>query len=221
MNRLALLFALASTLPVFTCAQKIEPRDTIPTNRLDSIPGPDAEAILIESYAARFDPQKALLFSAILPGAGQVYNKQYWKVPIIYGGFVVLGIGMSELHQNYMLFKDMLFNVLNEPNVPVIIDQTTGLTSLGNFVRGGTIVSSKYGLTTEQLRAQVNKWHRDRDFTIMLTGVWYVLQVVEAHVGAHLKEFDVNPQLKVSIEPTFRNNMMTGRSSGVALTLKF
>lgn len=221
MKRLALLFALAFAIPALTCAQQLEDRDSIPTNRLDSIPAGSDEAILIESYAARYDPQKALMFSAILPGAGQVYNKAYWKVPIIYGGFVVLGIGMHELHENYMLFKDMLFNVLNEPNVPVIVDQATGLTALGNFVRGGQVVSSQYGLTVEQLRSQVNKWHRDRDFTVMLTAVWYVLQMVEAHVDAHLKEFDVNPQLKVSIEPSIRNSVMTGRSSGVSLTLKF
>jgi hypothetical protein len=221
MKKLALFFAFVLAVPALMSAQELEPGDTTSTNRLDSITLGGDEAIAIKSYAARYDPQKALLYSAILPGAGQIYNKDYWKVPIIYGGFVALGIGMRELHQNYMLFKDMLFNILNEPNVPIIIDSGTGLTALGNFVRGGQIVSSQYGLTVEQLRAQVNRWQRDRDFTVMLTAVWYALQMVEAHVGAHLKEFDVNPQLQVSVEPSIRNHIMTGRSTGVALTLKF
>jgi hypothetical protein len=221
MIRVVILFSLVLFAPAFVVAQELERRDTIPTHSLDSIGQPGDEITRIRTYADRFDPQKALLLSAILPGAGQVYNKKYWKVPIIYGGFIGLGYFMHELHGNYKTLKDMLFNILNEPDRPIIVDRATGLTSLGNYYRNGQFVSAKYGFTTEQLRSQVNKWQRDRDFTVMLTAGWYLLQMVDAHVDAHLKEFDVNPQLKVSIEPSIRSNVMTGRTTGMALTLKF
>jgi hypothetical protein len=220
MTRVILFFALTLLVPALTMGQEFEQRDTIPTHSLDTIAQPGEEITRIRTYADRFDPQKALLLSAVLPGAGQIYNKKYWKVPIIYGGFIGLGYVMHELHDNYMLFKDMLYNILNEPAEPIIVGPD-GLTSLGNYVRGGQIVSSQYGLNTEQLRAQVTRWNRDRDFTVMLTAGWYLLQMVDAHVDAHLKEFDVNPELKVSIEPMINSNVMTGRTTGMALTFKF
>jgi hypothetical protein len=219
--RKSALFITLVVLPLVTRGQQDQQADSIPTRRLDSIgaQAPSDEIVRIESYAARFDPQKALLYSAILPGAGQVYNRAYWKVPIIYGGFFALGYVMRELQDQHKELKDMLFNVLNEPANPVAVNGDT--TALGNILRGGQVVSPKYLYNTEQLRARVNRWQRDRDFTVMLTALWYVLQLVEAHVDAHLKEFDVNPQLKVSIEPSIRSNVLTGRTSGLALTFKF
>lgn len=221
--RNSLLFSILLA-PLLTMAQQEQEADTIPTRRLDSIGSvtPGDEIVRIQSYAAQFDPQRALLLSAILPGAGQVYNKAYWKVPIIYGGFVALGYVMRELHLQQEEFKDLLFNVLNEPASPVATNGTSsGITALGNIINGNRVVDPKYRMNVDQLRSQVNRWQRDRDFTVMLTALWYVLQMVEAHVDAHLKEFDVNPELKVSIEPSIRSNVLTGRTNGVALTLRF
>src|SRR4030095_7395030 len=66
-------------------------------------------------------------------------------------------------------------------------------------------------LTTDQLQNIVNKARRERDLMIILMGGMYILQIVDAHVDAHLKEFDLNPNLKVSIEPMMEQNPMIGR----------
>ena len=222
--RKSLLFFVLVALPFLTRAQQQQESDTIPTRQLDSIgtTTPNDEIVRIQSYAARLNPQRALLLSAILPGTGQVYNKAYWKVPIIYGGFVVGGYAIHLLHQERQQFKDALFSLLNEPASPIIVDNATGLTSLGNYeLPDGRVVSSLNRFNIDQLRNYVNRWERDRNFVVMLTGLWYILQMVEAHVDAHLKEFDVNPQLKVSVEPSIRSTVLTGRTSGVALTFKF
>ena len=76
-------------------------------------------------------------------------------------------------------------------------------------------------LTTGQLRRIVDQSRRERDFMIILMGGMYILQMVDAHVDAHLKEFDINPRLQVSIEPNIEQNMMTGRTTGFAVVFKF
>ena len=76
-------------------------------------------------------------------------------------------------------------------------------------------------LTKDQLRTLVDKTRRERDFFLIMNGLWYILQMVDAHVDAHLKEFDVNPKMQVSIEPMMENSLMTGRNSGISLIIKF
>lgn len=172
----------------------------------------------IETYAARYNPRKAMLYAAVFPGAGQFYNRKYWKMPLVYGGFYGIGWLMNVNQKYYIKYKGELFNLLNEPKVPVV--NSEGFTALGNKVVGSEIVSPS-GLRQEQLRNAVNRFRRDRDFMVFMTFLFYMMQMVDAHVDAHLKEFDVNPQLQVSLEPSMRNDPMTGRTSGFALTMRF
>ena len=174
--------------------------DTTRTALTDTLPAfKGKKVITIESYAKRFDPRKALLYAAVFPGAGQAYNKKYWKLPIVYGGFATT-IFLINLYQGYYTkYKSELFVIINEP--------------------GKT--KSPSGFTEDQLRSLVNSNRRERDFYIALTGFWYVLQMVDAHVDAHLKEFDLNPQLKVRLEPSMTNDQFLGRSTGVSLKLRF
>jgi len=170
------------------------PADTVMMNT-------DQQVISIDTYAKRFNPRKALFYSAILPGAGQAYNQKYWKVPLVYGGFA-FGIYMVKNYQeDYLYAKDQLFEILNDPI--------------------GTGGISSGGYKEQQLRNAVNQNERYRNFWIILNGFWYILQIIDAHVDAHLKEFELNPQLKVRIEPMIENNAMTGKTTGMALTLRF
>lgn len=160
----------------------------------------DKQIVEIESYAKRFDPRKALMFSAVLPGSGQFYNKKYWKMPLVYGGFIGLLSVVNFYHKENLKYREQLFDMINEP-------PASGL--------------SPDNLTTDQLRTLVDKTRRERDFFLIMNGLWYILQMVDAHVDAHLKEFDVNPKMQVSIEPMMENSLMTGRNSGIALIIKF
>lgn len=155
------------------------------------------DSAAMAKLAKRFNPQKALLYSAVLPGAGQVYNKKYWKVPIVYGGFVFLGYFIDTYNDNYLFYKEELFKELNDPG------------------------SSSTGLAETDLRSYTDQYRRERDFFIVLTGLWYMLQIIDAHVDSHLKEFEVNPNLNVRIEPYFKQDMLIGRQSGFSVTLRF
>jgi hypothetical protein len=160
----------------------------------------DGNVVEIESYSKRFDPRKALLFSAVFPGAGQFYNKKYWKMPIIYGGFGFLIYVANFYHTENLKFREELFGLIND---------TTGA------------LVSPSGYTEDQLRTLVDKTRRERDFFIILNGIWYFLQRVDAQVDAHLKEFDINPKMQVRIEPLMENSAWTGRQTGIALKIRF
>jgi hypothetical protein len=160
----------------------------------------DKQIVEIESYAKRFDPRKALMFSAVLPGAGQFYNKKYWKMPLVYGGFIGLLYVVNFYHKENLKYREQLFDMINDP-------PASGL--------------SPDNLTEDQLRTLVDKSRRERDFFIIMNGLFYLLQMVDAHVDAHLKEFDINPKMQVRLEPMMENSMMTGRNTGIALKIKF
>jgi hypothetical protein len=176
--------------------------DTIPSGNLaDTLAQDNRQVEEIKSYATRYDPRKAMLYAAVFPGSGQLYNKKYWKIPLVYGGFGALLYGVNYYHELNVRFKSDLYDLLNDP--------TSG---------GGL---SPDGLTTDQLRTVVDQTRRERDFFIILTGFFYILQMVDAHVDAQLKEFDLNPKLQLTIEPTMENNYLVGRSTGLALKLRF
>jgi hypothetical protein len=161
------------------------------------------DTVAIKSYAERFNPRKALLYAAVVPGLGQIYNKKYWKLPLVYGGFAAVTWNISrynEFYKNYKveLFKNLEMGLVNDNDV----NPTTGF-------------------TTGQYRNVVNKARRERDFWVIMMGAMYLLQMVDAHVDAHLKEFDLNPNLQVSVQPTLEQDQIIGRQTGVSLVIKF
>ena len=157
------------------------------------------DTIKIKSYATRYNPRKALLYAAILPGLGQVYNKKYWKLPLVYGGFGALGYGLNFYQVGYKKYKGQLFdNIENKQDINL-----------------------ESGFTTDQLRTIVDRYRRERDFMVILMGGMYLLQIIDAHVDAHLKEFDLNPNLQVKIQPTLKQDALLGSQKGISLILRF
>jgi hypothetical protein len=143
------------------------------------------------------------LFAAILPGAGQIYNKKYWKLPLVYGGFIATGYAINFYQDGYQEYKSQLFN------------------NLEDFPDNENAINPESGFTTSQLRTIVDRYRRERDFMIIIMAGVYVLQMIDAHVDAHLKEFDLNPDLHVRILPTTENSALTGRSAGISLVFRF
>jgi hypothetical protein len=166
------------------------------TVETDSLVTESQDTVLLKSYANRYDPRKALLYAAVLPGFGQIYTKKYWKLPLVYGGMGFIGYNINFYEKLYSKYKLQLFQVIDgNPNASIYSE--------------------------DQLRNVVNRARRERDFMIILMGGVYLLQIVDAHVDAHLKEFDLNPNLQVKIEPTMSYNPVTGTTTGISVTLKF
>lgn len=195
MWKIGLVLALCLAEPAL--AQKVEvEKDTTKTDSL--IIRRRGKVINPEEYSARYVPRKALLYSAALPGMGQVYNKKYWKLPIVYGGFYMLTYVAFRYNDLYNQYKKELYDV----------------------VRDNTYVPPS-GYTEQQLRSVTEYYRRQRDFFLILDGMWYLLQLVDAHVDAHLREFDLNPQLKVSLGPSMQYNPLIGSAPGFGITVKF
>lgn len=159
-----------------------------------------SDTVTLTSYAPEHSPRKAILFAAVLPGLGQVYNKKYWKLPLVYGGLIGFGYGINFYQTGYIKYKDELFDVLESTESAPL---------------------SASGFNEQQLRTIVDRYRRERDFFMILMAGMYLLQMVDAHVDAHLREFDLNPNLQVSIQPTMNNDMMTGRTAGFSLIVRF
>jgi len=121
-------------------------------------------------------PAKAAFYSAILPGLGQAYNKQYWKIPIVYGA---IGAGVyfyAKNNDNYLRYRTAYFN--RKQGLP-----------------------DEFPQYTSDVLIQAQKFYkRNRDLSVMATVFLYILNIVEANVSAHLKQWNADDNL--SLEPT-------------------
>ncbi len=127
------------------------------------------------------NPKRAGLYSAILPGLGQFYNRQYWKIPVIYAGLGIAGYFFVDNYNNYQDYRKAYIGRINNP-YPT--DKYVGL------------------YTTDQLQQLQNDYNKYMDMTVLFTALGYTLQVVEAMTGAHLKNFDVSRDISMHLQPT-------------------
>src|SRR5689334_14250373 len=167
--------------------------------REDSLFKASKDTVAIKSYASRYDPNRALLLAAILPGAGQIYNKKYWKLPLVYGGFIAIGYSINFYNDLYKQYKSELYYNLEH-----------GYTDDSDYRPGDPYTTGSYRNATDKAR-------RERDFFVILMGGMYLLQIIDAHVDAHLKEFDLNPNLQVKIQPMMEQDALLGKQTGVSL----
>lgn len=148
---------------------------------------------------SELDPQRAALLSAVLPGLGQAYNKQYWKVPIVVTGMVVFG--------HFINYNNKVYHGLRNAAI---------ITSAGGTNPYGSIITSEDGLIRNR-----DIFRRNRDFLIILGSAFYVLQIVDAHVSAHLDEFNVNDDLAIGIKPSIQSTPLFSQAVGFSFVLKF
>ncbi|MBR1688370.1 MAG: hypothetical protein IJ710_07545 [Prevotella sp.] len=196
---------------------------------LDSIAAADAHQLLIVDSARvakpkrdwatwRPDPQRALWLALVLPGAGQIYNRKYWKLPLVYGGFMGCIYAMT---WNNMMYKDYSQAYLD------IMDDDPGTASYNKFLSLGMQITSanedRYKQIFKSRKDKYRRW-RDMSFFVMI-GV-YALSVIDAYVDAELSVFDISKDLSLKVEPAVINNHsarnpLHASSLGVNCSLNF
>ncbi|HNR17496.1 MAG TPA: DUF5683 domain-containing protein [Chitinophagaceae bacterium] len=158
-----------------------------------------------DSALKAHSPKKAAMRSAILPGLGQIYNKKYWKLPIIYGA---LGTCTGIFLYNLGNYKDTRFAYRVKYNMRV------NGTDSALFSQ---IKSKLKPLDEESLRYYRNQFRRDIDYSALFFILLWGLNVVDATVDAHLKSFDVSPELSLQFKPGYSE---LARTNGLSIVMK-
>ena len=164
------------------------------------------------------DPQRALWLALVLPGAGQIYNRKYWKLPIIYGGFMGCIYALS---WNNMMYKDYSQAYLD------IMDDDPGTASYNKFLHlGRTITKDNEEFYKKLFKSRKDKYRRWRDMSFFVMLGVYAISVIDAYVDAELSVFDISKDLSLKVEPTVIPNRMGGnplqaQSIGVNCCLNF
>ena len=148
-------------------------------------------------------PSRAAFYSAVLPGLGQAYNKRYWKIPIIYAGMAAGVYFYKEQNDDYHRFRNAYKRRL------------AGYKDDEFFGDGDVAVISKERLANAQKSADKN-----RSLSIIVTVAFYLLNVVDANVDAHLRQYEVSEDL--SLQPNFEVNPINAQAQyGMSLTYRF
>lgn len=139
------------------------------------------------------DPKRALWLSLIIPGAGQIYNRKYWKLPIVYGGFVGCAYALTWNNQMYHDYSQAYMDIMDN-------DPTTQ--SYNQFLHlGVTIDEANKEYYQELFRKRKDRYRRWRDMSVFVMIGIYALSVIDAYVDASLSEFDISDDLSFPWSP--------------------
>ena len=165
--------------------------------------------------------KRALWMAAVIPGAGQIYNRKYWKLPIIYGGFVGC---VYAWRWNNMMYHDYSQAYMD------LMDDDPNTKSYESFLHLGRVINEN---NPDELKTWQNKFKKRKDYyrryrdmsVFILIGV-YALSVIDAYVDASLSEFDISDDITLKVEPAIMNdrssaNLLKSSALGLQCSISF
>lgn len=186
--------------------------------QVDSIGVPEVKLSVKQAFKP--NPTKAVLLG-LVPGLGQIYNRKYWKLPIVYGGLMGCMYAVTWNNRNYKdyseAYKDIMYDATANPNNPEAWSQTWQV--LTSMDPATALKDSNF---KDRLKRQKDYYRRYRDLSIIITVGVYALTLVDAYVDAQLFDFDITPDLSMRVEPVVSpQTSVTPRSYGLNCCLKF
>lgn len=195
----------------------------------DTLKGNAAEVVLPKLDKAKLkevrdwstwkpNPQRALWMALVIPGGGQIYNRKYWKLPLVYGGFVGCIYAMT---WNNMMYKDYSQAYLD------IMDDDPNTASYNKFLHLGVQITKDNEKRYQEIfKSRKDKYRRWRDMSIFVMIGVYALSVIDAYVDAELSEFDISKDLSLEVHPTVipnrgGGNPLQAQSVGLSCFLNF
>jgi hypothetical protein len=184
----------------------------------DSVPLTQKE---IDRLFWKPDPMRAVWLGAIVPGLGQIYNRSYWKVPIVYGGFMGCIYGITWTNSQYVGYKnayrDIYYDirdgkVSNDPSKSYIAILPEGYTI--DRMGGSSAYQSR-------LKEWQNKSRSNRDLSIAITAIFYALTLIDAYVDAQLFDFDISTDLSLNVSPQLYYDLQNQRTAEMKLAITF
>ena len=157
-----------------------------------------AAASIIKKIPLKFEPRKATIRSAIIPGWGQIYNKKYWKLPLVWGALgTTAGVYFFNVKYYRLLKQSYIYKINRQDNL---------------------VAPEFMNLSAESIRSYRNSFRQNVDYSVLFFLFFWGLNVVDATVDAHLKAFDVNDNLSLQIKPGYSQ---IANTAGISLVLSF
>ncbi len=173
-----------------------DPEYNIENERIEIVP---EQIIVKEKFKP--NPTRAVMYSAIFPGLGQFYNKKYWKLPIIYSGFIGLSYGITWNGRYYNDYSRG-YRALAGDDPRGNFSEWSGLVPSLQGRNPNSITETEISSFQNSFRRKKNYYRRNRDLCIIGAVGVYLVCMVDAYVDAHLFDFDISPDLSLRVEPT-------------------
>lgn len=159
------------------------------------------------------NPMKATWLALVIPGGGQIYNRKYWKLPIVYGGFVGCAYALAWNNQMYSDYSQAYLDIMDD-------DPSTD--SFKDFLPPNYDISGNESRFQSIFQKKKDYYRRYRDLSIFCFIGVYILSVIDAYVDAELSNFDISKDLGLRVEPAVINNGQNRKSSvGLQCSLRF
>lgn len=162
------------------------------------------------------DAQKAVWLAAVVPGLGQIYNRQYWKVPIIYGGTLGLVYGITWNDRMYVDYRKGYVDLM---------DKDPNTNYFEHLLPSGVVLdNSNSSYYTKIIKTKLDNYRRYRDLCIIGTVVLYLMSIIDAYVDAQMFDYDISPDLSLEVAPTLiapSSSYEQDTSVGLSCKLKF
>ena len=213
MKRLVIYILLAIiAIPVWAQVQEQT------TDNLDSIPLTQKE---IDRLFWKPNPMRAVWLGAVIPGAGQIYNRSYWKLPIVYGGFMGCIYAITWTNNQYIGYKDAYRDIYYDMQNGTLSDSPDK--SYNAILPEGYTIETMGGASTYQSRLKEwqNTARRNRDLSILVSIAVYALSLVDAYVDAQLFDFDISNDLSLNVTPQLYYDLQNQRTAEVKMAIKF
>jgi len=152
----------------------------------------------VNKLLKKHSPHKAAMYSAVIPGLGQAYNKKYWKIPIIYGAAGAFIYYFNYNNNEYYKFKNAYYDMEND-----ITDHF------------------EVYYSSEIVKKIKDNYRRNRDYNIIGLSAVYILNIIDATVDAHLFDYNVSDDLSFRIEPSVINSYSNQNAIGIRCRFKF
>ena len=209
-------------------AQEVVPADSIPSDSAFADSIGNQLSVMVDTVTKvkppkewstwRPNPKRALWLALVIPGGGQIYNRKYWKLPIIYGGFVGCLYAMNWNNSQYKDYSQAYLDISdNDPETA----------SYNKFLHlGMQITKANEDRYKDIFRKRKDKFRRWRDLSFFVLCGVYALSVIDAYVDAELSVFDISKDLSLKVEPAVLDNHMsrnplTSSAVGLQCSLNF
>ena len=205
-------YALLDTLSADILQQNTQPKGELSAD--SSRVSKKRNGIEVSDRIRNFKPEpyKATWLAVVIPGAGQIYNRKYWKLPIVYGGFMGCLYAYNWNNQMYSDYRQAFLDIMDaDPNSK----------SYETFFPSGYDFERNEEYLKELFKKRKNRYRRWRDLSVFACVGVYLVSIVDAYVDAHLSSFDISEDVNLSIHPDVQPSGAKGNYYGLNCNISF